>query len=614
MPSSDPRKLRGAVPGLRRTGRLVRPHLAQERALLAGGSAALFAEVAMRLLEPWPLKFVLDGVIAAGGGRIAAEQPADLGTVLVLACAGLLVVVCLRALFAYLTTICFALAGNRVLTRVRAQAYAHLQALSMAFHDNARTGDLVTRVTSDVGRLKEVAVTAALPLAGNVVTMVGMLAVVAVLDWQLALVMVAVLPVFLLTSTRLSRRITGVSKEQRRAEGALASLATETLAAMRVVQSYSLEEKMQGSFASSNEKTLKDGVKAKKLSAGLERKTDVLVGIATAAVLYIGATRVLAGALTPGELVVFITYLKAAFKPMRDLAKYTGRIAQAAACGDRLVDLMEERAMVVNAPAAWHARPFRGDVVLRDVWMSYTPGHPVLRGMNLHVLPGERVAVVGPSGAGKSSLAMLVSRLRDPDSGEVRIDGHDLRELTLESLRPQVSIVLQESLLFATSVRENIADGAPGATQAQIEDAARLAGAHDFIVGLPQGYGTVVGERGATLSGGQRQRVAIARAAVRDAPIVILDEATTGLDAGTEKEVVAALGRLTAGRTTIVITHDLAAARDADRVLWVEGGVVTDSGRPADVLPRHRGAAGVTDGVATHRSSRRTEVDHAAPC
>ncbi|MFZ5870765.1 MAG: ABC transporter ATP-binding protein [Actinomycetota bacterium] len=589
MPSRRrPTSLREALPGLRRTGRHVRPHLRGERKLLVGGSVALLLEVVMRLLEPWPLKFVIDGVVAASGARLRTEQPAELPVVLALASLSLLGVVALRALAAYVTTLCFALAGNRLLTALRAQAFSHLQTLSMAFHDRARTGDMVTRVTSDVGRLKEVAVTAALPLVANVATLVGMTVVVAVLDWQLALVMLVVFPVFLASGARLSRRINSVSQEQRRAEGALASLATETLSSMRVVQSYSLEPVMQQSFSASNTKTLKDGVKAKRLAAGLERKTDVLVGVATAAVLYVGATRVVAGALTPGELVVFLTYLKAAFKPMRDLAKYTGRIAAAAASGDRLVDVLEERPTVTQSPYARAARRFRGHVAFCGVWLEYEPGHPVLRGVDLQVMPGEKVAVVGPSGAGKSSIAMLLSRLRDPDAGAVRIDGHDLRDLTIESVRRQVAVVLQESLLFATTIRENIAYGRPGAKDADVVRAARLAGAHDFIRQLPQGYDTVVGERGATLSGGQRQRIAIARAAIRDAAIVVLDEAMTGLDEDTEREVLAALDRLTADRTTFVITHDLAAAAGCDRVIRIEDGRVVETGSPATVLGRRR--------------------------
>jgi ATP-binding cassette subfamily B protein len=577
---AKPTTLRDAVPGLRRTLTRFRPHLREQRKLLIGGGVALFAEVALRLLEPWPLKYVLDAVIAAAGADLAVEQPAELRTVLIVATVVLVAVVTLRALAAYVMTVLFALAGNRVLTRVRAELYAHLHTLSMAYHDTARTGDLVTRVTGDVGRLQEVTVTAALPLVGNVVTLAGMLVVIAFLDWQLALLVLLVFPVFLLTSLRLTRRISTVSRSQREAEGAIASLATESLGSMQVVQAYSLEGQMQKTFGGSNAKSLKDGVKAKKLSAGLERKTDVLVGLATALVLYVGATRVLSGNLTPGELVVFLTYLKTAFKPMRDLAKYTGRIAKAAASGERIVDVLDVRPDIQDRSWARPAPAFLGDVRFEGVELSYVPGHPVLKGLDLWVRPGERVAVVGASGAGKSTLVSLLTRLRDPDAGRVLVDGHDLADLTLESVRRQVSIVLQDSVLFAGTVRDNIAFGRPDATDEDIEAAARLAGAHDFVLALPDGYDTVVGERGSTLSGGQKQRIAIARAAIRDAAIVVLDEALTGLDQDTEREVVQALARLTERRTTFVITHDLDAATDADRIVWLEGGVVVDDTRP----------------------------------
>lgn len=591
MSRSKPANLRESLPGFHRLWPHVKPHLAAERRLLIGGSVAMLAEVVMRLLEPWPLKYVIDGVIASTGSDIAGTPPTDLTAVLVLASLALVAVTMLRAVASYLMTVTFALAGNRLLTRVRADLYAHLQQLPMAFHDKARTGDLVTRVTSDVGRLKEVAVTAALPLLGNTVTLVGMVAVVAFIDWQLALVMLLVFPLFFVFSIRLSRRINTVSRNQRKAEGALASLATETLSAMRVVKAYSLEKRMQESFASSNQKSLKDGVKGKRLSAGLERKTDVLVGVATAIVLFVGAQRVLAGAMTPGDLVVFLTYLKAAFKPMRDVAKYTGRIAQAAASSDRIVDVLTLSPAISDRPGARTAERFRGDIEFRNVWLEYEPGQPVLKGFDLAVAAGQKVAVVGPSGAGKSSLANLLSRLCDPTHGVVAVDGRDLRDLTMASVRSQLAVVLQESVLFATSIRENIAFGLAAASpsQEQIEAAARLAGAHDFIERLPAGYDTVVGERGATLSGGERQRIAIARAAMRDAPIVILDEAMTGLDQETEREVVSALDRLTSGRTTLLITHDLDAALGAERVVWVEVGRVVDDGAPARVLARQGG-------------------------
>ncbi|MFT4225362.1 ABC transporter ATP-binding protein [Micropruina sp.] len=583
-----PTTLRQAWPGLRSTAVRFRDHIRQQRGLLAGGLLALIAEVGFRLLEPWPLAYVIDALVASSGSDLATRGvgTTDL-TVLIAVCAlAVVAVVALRALMSYLMTICFALAGNRVLTRVRAELYAHLNALSLNFHDRRRTGDLVTRVTGDVGRLQEAAVTAMVPLVGNLLTLAGMLVVITVMDWQLALVVLLVFPLFGLLSVRLTRRIAGVSRQQRAAEGNLASLATESLSSMVVVHSYSLQSRLQERFGGSNQRSLADGVKAKKLSAGLERKTDVLVGVATGLVLAFGAHQVLNGRLTPGELTVFLTYLKTAFKPLRDIAKYTGRIAKAAASGERIIDVIDERIEITDASWARPAPAFRGYVDFDDVQLSYRHGHPVLRGLSLSVRPGQRVAVIGPSGAGKSSLMALLCRLRDPDLGRVRIDGHDLADLTLESLRRQISIVLQESVLFASTIRDNIALGSPErVTDEQIEAAARLAGAHEFIRALPDGYDTVVGERGATLSGGQRQRIAIARAAIRDAPIVILDEALTGLDAATAREVGAALDRLTAGRTTFVITHDVSAATGCDLVVQLQDGRVQACGSPDEVLP-----------------------------
>ncbi len=595
--TSGPTGLRDALPGLRRTLQRFRPHLRRQRTLIAGGSAALFLEILLRLAEPWPLKFIIDTIVEPSG------QPGALDSTTILAVAAVAVVVltALRALVSYLCTVAFALAGNRVLTEVRAELYAHLQRLSLAFHGRARGGDLLTRITGDVGRLQEVTVTAALPLAGNAVTLVGMAAVMTWVDWQLALIALTAFPIFALTSVRMSRSITSVSRTQRQQEGELASVASEALGAMTVVQAYSLEGTLERRVAVNNDRSLRDGVKAKRLSAGLERKTDVLVAVATGLVLYLGARRVLSGSLTPGDLVLFITYLKQAFRPMRDVAKYTGRLAKASASGERIIDLLDTEIDVRDRSWAREAPPFRGDVRFAGVTFAHEPGRPVLHDLDLHVLPGQRVGVLGPSGAGKSSLMGLLLRLFDPSEGQVLIDGHDLCDLKLASVRRQVAIVLQDSVLFATTIGENIAYGAPGATPAEIEAAARLANAHEFILGLAQGYDTVIGERGTTLSGGQRQRLAIARAAIRRAPLVVLDEAMAGLDQANETEVSEALRRLTAGCTTFVIAHDEAAVVDADLVVRLEAGRVVAQGRPEEVLSQrlrpgpstsHRGAGG----------------------
>jgi ATP-binding cassette subfamily B protein len=579
-------KLTESLPMLGSIVQRFRPQILREKKLLVLGLIALIAEVVLRLVEPWPLAFVIDTLAREAGAQTGRVSSLPLPVLLIGAGCVLLAVIALRAAAAYGMTVAFALAGNRVLTSVRAQLYDHLSILSLRFHQSRRTGDLVTRVTGDVGRLQDATVTAMLPLAGNIVTLLGMLVVVLVMDWQLALVALLVFPAFALLGRRSTRRIVSVSRRQRRAEGDLASLATETLGSMAVVQSYSLQSRLRGRFADGNSKALRDGVRAKRLSAGLERSTDVLVGLATAIVLVAGAYRVLAGDVSIGELTVFLTYLKTAFRPLRDIAKYTGRISKAAASGERILEIMDETPDIVDSSWARPAPRFLGRVQFEGVDLSYRPGHPVLRGVDLDIRAGQRVAVVGPSGAGKSSLAGLLVRLRDPDAGTVRIDGHDLRDLTLDSVRAQIAIVLQDSPLFAGTIAENIAFGAAhGADEEEIREAARIAGADDFIRALPEGYDTVLADRGAGLSGGQRQRIAIARAAVRRASVVVLDEALTGLDPDTESEVIEALYRLTEGRTTLVITHDHEVAADAERAVRIEDGRVRADGPPAQVLP-----------------------------
>ena len=560
-------ELRSSLPGLKRTMWVLAPHVRPDRGLLIGGLVALLAEVGLRLLEPWPMKVVLDAVTVPN----AADQPGVI-RLLLLAALATVVLTALRALASYLSTVALSLAGSRIMTRVRGDVYRHLLGLSVRYHGKAKTGDLVNRLTGDVGRLQDVAVTAVVPLVGNVLTLVGMAVVMLLLDPLLALIVLAAFPIFFLTSARDGRRITAAARVQRAREGDLAGTVAESLGAITVVHAYGLEPALRSRFESSNGKSLKEGARTTRLSAGLERRTDFLIGIASAAVLFAGGARVLSGDLTVGELVVFISYLKGAFKPMRDLAKYTGRIAKAAASGERIIDVLATSVDVRDLPHAKPAPRLRGDVRFESVTAAYGRGRPALNDVSLDVPAGSTVGVSGESGAGKSTLASLLLRLQDPVSGRVLVDGHDLRDLTLESLRAQVAIVLQESVLFATDVRENIRLGSPRATDEDVLAAARAARADGFISALPEGYDTVLGERGATLSGGQRQRIAVARALLRDAPIVILDEATAGLDADSEREVRAALAELCEHRTTFVISHDPAAIRDCDLVVRLAGG------------------------------------------
>jgi ATP-binding cassette subfamily B protein len=398
------------------------------------------------------------------------------------------------------------------------------------------------------------------------------------LNLQLSLIAVVIFPLFLITTATMSKRIHQVAKKQRKREGVMATTAAEAIGAIKVVQALSLQSMLEKTFAKQNQKSLNESAQTQKLRAGQERTVEVLVAVATAFVLWRGVQLVMQGSITPGDLLVFITYLKVAFKPMRQLAKYIGQIAKAIASGERIVDLLEIVPEVRDSKWAYAAHSFEGMVEFRGVSFAYENQANTLNNISLTVLPGTTVALVGASGGGKSTLASLLLRLYDPIEGQVLIDGHDIREYTLDSLRKQISIVLQDSILFATTIKDNIAYGCVDATEEQIIAAARLANAHDFIMKLPQGYDTVVGERGATLSGGQRQRIAIARAAVRNSAIVILDEPTTGLDSKNESEVDRALARLIRGKTAFWISHNLRATQTADLIVYIEGGKVLEQG------------------------------------
>ncbi len=583
-----PKSIKESLPGLMRIWQYFSPYVYQYRLLVSVSFLALLAEIGLRLLEPWPLKVVFDYVfVTAPKGDLQSIPWLDRFTpitLLSLAAIGLVAIAGLRAMAAYYYTVGFALVGNRVLTRVRQDLYHHLQHLSLSFHDRARKGDLVVRVISDVGMIQDIAVTAVVPLLGNFLILIGMLGVMFWINWQLTLLALLTVPLFYLSTIRISRRIQDVSRKQRRREGKMASTAAESLGAIEIVQALSLEDTFAEVFSSQNKKTLKEGVKAKRLAATLERTVDVLIALATALVLWRGAWLVLHQKLTPGDLLVFLAYLKNGLKPVQSFAKYAGRLAKASAAGERVLGIMEEMPEVRDLSGAIAAPAFQGSVQFDRVSFGYDRDRNILHNINFQVNPGQQVAIVGPSGSGKSTLASLLLRLYDPVEGRILIDGCDIRQYTLKSLRSQISVVLQESILFAATVRDNIAYGERLATLDEIVEAARLANASQFIETLSEGYDTILGERGVTISGGQRQRLAIARAFLRKSPILILDEPTTGLDKNSEREVIEALERLTEDRTTFIITHDLQLASRADLILYIEGGCILESGTHSELM------------------------------
>ncbi|CAG1006999.1 Putative multidrug export ATP-binding/permease protein [Phycisphaerales bacterium] len=573
--------VRDSFRSLARGGARFRPYLRGYAALTVVGVVGMLAEIALRLAEPWPLKIVFDRVLGARSSpALDRLLPPDLGPAtmmgVVVACVVTLAV--LRAGAAYANSVAFALVGNRVLTRVRSDLFAHMQRLSLRFHARARTGDLLTRVVGDVGRLQEVAVTAVVPLFVHSLTLLGMLVLMLVMNWQLGLLAAALLPLLVLITTRMGRRIRDAARRQRKREGDTGAIAAEGLAAIRTVQALGIEDRISRIFARNNQGSLAEGVKTARLSARLERGVDCVIGLVTAAVLWRGVALAREGHISPGDLIVFLAYLRSAFRPLRDMAKYAGRVSKASASAERVAEVFDIAPEITDPPHAAPAPPDVHEVRFEDVSFEYTPGVPVLTGFSLTARMGEKIALVGPSGAGKSTIAGLMLRLYDPTQGRVLLNGRDLRGYSVGTLRRRIALVPQENTLFHMSIRENILCGNPAATDAETAAACELAGAREFIRDLPDGLDSVIGERGDTLSGGQRRRIALARAAVRDAPVLILDEPTSGLDNRSRSLVSRALSRLGEGRLTLLISHDLGVAVDADQVLYIERGRVVEHG------------------------------------
>ncbi len=576
-----------------RIARRFAPYLRGQWSLVMCGALALLAEIALRLAEPWPLKLVFDLVFAAPGkdarpvgvvertlfAWVEQQPPAR---VILIAALAIVAVAVLRAASAYVHTVVFALVGNRVLTAVRADLFAHLQRLGLRFHARNRSGDLVTRLVGDVGRLQEVAVTAAAPLVVNTLTFVGMFALMFTIHWELGLLALVVLPIMSLSTARLSGRLKSAAKLQRQREGEVSSTVVEALSSIRLVQALGIEDQQSRVFAKSNNGALKETVRSARLAARLERSVDVLIGVGTALVLWRGATLVVNGRLTPGDLVVFLAYLKTSLKPLRDMAKYTGRIAKAAASGERVMETLDQTPDVLDATNAVPAPAAIDELRFDRVGFAYelagSGPQEIIHDLSFGVRRGRLLAIVGPSGAGKSTIAALVLRLYDPTRGHVLIDGRDVTRFGVRSLRDRIAPVMQESTLFALSVRENLLLGRAGASDEEIMRACELAGAWEFVQRLPEGLDSVIGERGDTLSGGQKRRLSLARAALRRAPILLLDEPTAGFDQENTRLVRESITKLAQGRITILITHDLETAAMADEVLLLDRGCIAECG------------------------------------
>ncbi|MFN8121413.1 MAG: ABC transporter ATP-binding protein [Thermoleophilia bacterium] len=560
-------------PGLRAVMRHLLRFARPVRSALGLGLLASLVGVGVSLAQPWPLQWVIDNVLRPAGDGGTPGTDAQLAA----AVGAFLAIVAAGAVADYWSTRLMSSAGLHIANGMREAVFAHLQRLSLRYHGGQSVGDLSTRVTSDVDKAQDMVVQTLAVLIPNVLLLGGMTAVMAALDPTFTLLVAATTPPLVIATFRSSRRLTVASRTARRADGAVASAATEGLGAIHLVQAFALEDEQRRRFSTLSHGSLRAGLESVRLQARFSPVVDLSAALSTAVILWFGAHRVLEGRMTLGVLLVFMSYLASLYKPIRQLARLNIVLARGGAAAERVVTVLAETPNVADRPGAMRAPALRGRISLRGVRFS-SGREPVLDGLDLDVGEGETVALVGPTGAGKSTIASLVPRLVDPDEGVVRLDGYDVRGLQLHSIRSQISMVLQDTVLMRGSLRDNIAWGRPGATEAQILRAVRLGLVEEFASRLPDGLDTPIGERGANLSGGQRQRVAIARAILRDAPILILDEPTSALDAASEALLVEALRNLPAGRTTLVIAHRLTTIRHADRIAVIGGGRVLEEG------------------------------------
>ena len=550
--------------------------------------AAMLVETLAGLAAPWPLKIVIDDAIGhhrmpAWGVGLLGSAASDARTLAALAALGLLLIAIVAGLASYVENYYTENVGQWVANDLWLRIFEHLETLSFRYYDTHETGVLLSTMTDDVSTVQDFVSSYTLGILVDFMTIVGMLVVMFWLDWNFTLLVVSITPVLLLLISRFRRSVKRATREVRRRESDVVAVVQAGLASVRTVQALGAQDVEQARLAESSGAAVAAALRARRIKSLLSPFVGVIVAMCTAVVLWRGTDRALAGAMTIGSLTVFLAYLARFFKPVQDLAKMTNAVAQAHVALERIADILDIEMKVQERPDAREPPLLDGAIEFEHVAFSYNPTVPVLTDVTMSIPHGAFIGVVGPTGSGKSTIASLIPRFYDPSAGRILIGGTDASEYTLRGLRRQIGFVLQETVLFSGTIRDNVAYGRHDATDEQIVAAAKLANVDEFVARMPGGYDAQIGERGATLSGGQRQRIGIARAFIRDTPILILDEPTAALDTESEHLVMEGLQRLMKGRTVIMITHRLNTLRDAQNIEVVHNGVVAEQG-PHDVL------------------------------
>ena len=589
--------------------RLIRELVRPYRGTLLIILLAMLVETAMSLATPWPLKVILDNVVSHHKMSPWLEDllhPWMDGRhqmhIAALAAIAFVVIAVLGAIATYIDNYYTESVGQYVAHDLRMRTFHHLQRLSLGYYNTHQTGAMLSTITTDIQTIQGFASSSTLNILVDMLTIVCMLALMFWLNWDFTLIAIGVTPFLLLFVSRFKKAVKKATHEVRKEQADIVAVVQQGLESMQAVKAFGRQDQEQEQLREVSHATVGAALKARSIKAVLSPVVTVTVAVCTAVVLWRGAYLILAGVMTVGALTVYLSYLNKFFKPVKDLATTTNAIAQAAVGVDRIRAILDTDTIIPEKSDAIDAPPVRGEIEFEHVAFAYDVANPVLQDVSFKIKSGQLVGIVGPTGSGKSTVVSLLPRFYDPVKGTVRIDGHDVRDFKLQSLREHIGYVLQDTALFRGTIAENIAFGRPTASRAEIIAAAELANAHEFISKMAQGYDTMVGERGSTLSGGQRQRIGIARVMVRNNPILLLDEPTAALDSESEKLVIEALERLMKGRTVITIAHRLTTIRDADQIIVIAGGVVAESGTHDELMAKN----------AIYAQLHRTQFDEAA--
>lgn len=570
---------------------ILREHLRDSRWSLAASAGCAIGFTLVELASPWPLKIIFDYILL---GRPWPESLARLRelaeygttTAVIVISLSLVIIAAFRGLFAYLQTYMTSRIGHELVYRLRRELFAHLQQLSLSFHARARTGELLMKVVGDTTALRDVFTESAINFSAHLLTVVGTFAIMFTLNWRLALVVMATLPALFYALFAVYQRVKTSARRQREREGQVASRLHEVLSALHLVRAYARERHEEERFDRVSSRMLEEGLRMARLEAASARAVEVVSATGMSAVVLYGALQVMEGRMLPGDVLVFTAYLASMYKPLRNLAKISTQFSKAMASAARINEIFATEPEYHEDPHGVRVETLRGEIIFREVSFDYGDGKGVLKNVSFEIRPGERVALVGASGAGKSTIASLLLRFYEPQQGEILIDGVGIERYERESLRRQIGVVLQESVLFGATIRENIAYGNPAATAAEIESAARAAHAHEFIAELPEEYETIIGERGSTLSGGERQRLCLARAMLKRPSLLLFDEPTSAIDARSTALIQEAIEALRRGKTMIVISHQFAGLEGFDQILVLRDGEIVERGRHEELMQR----------------------------